>query len=272
MLVIAAAILCATVSPLQSIRQAVVVGLLFGMGMLVKLTVVITMPFMMVITLLSAAGADRKQRYRAALYVFVALAIAFASYLPWLIRNFDLYGHPTGENVSAVRFHWQSMWQAVYESLRDMTETFFAAAGPWNNITAAPFVTVGQQLLWFSGAGLVVYCFSQTRNPAQTSAGRRQFNILCLASATAVGVAVLLLVRFGIYFGQSSGRYLYPLLFPIAVLLSVGLRVYSLPNGRAAIALGFVTYAICFVSYVLGNYLWDEENVSKLLRTLDPPA
>ena len=79
------------------------------------------------------------------------------------------------------------------------------------------------------------------------------------ASGVAIVLQLLLVARFGLLYAQAQGRFLFPLLVPIALLTAIGFELLGARriSGQAHIhAVGFfIVYAMGFTGFSIG-WFW----------------
>lgn len=231
-----------------SFRHSALIGVLLGVACLTKLTSCIYIFAVAAMFAVLAAGKSLPPR-SAFLHLLVSLAIAFSMALPLAVRNLNLYGSVTAESVANVRIGWPSAFHALRDTQEYIKESFWNAVGIHNNIRFLP--KVGVHVTYFALIGLLWGVLSKGRQIRDilNSEGRD----FALATGAAIAANLALVLRFGLLYGQGQGRFLFPMLIPIALLTAVGIRLLGVTNysERAHVhAVGFfLTYAVSTVAY-----------------------
>ena len=231
-----------------SLRNALWLGMLTGLALLTKLTAVVYLGLLGLAVVLDLLRRPRPAGSWAPAAIATVVAAALAS--PWLVRNHLVYGSLTAESVANIRQSWHSAAEAVLGTLTYMQESFWAVSGVYNNVRFFyPFV--GRHVGYFAGLGLLIgLAFRRDRLRQALPANRD------LVAALALGLVAnaMLVMRFGILYGQGQGRFLFPLLVPAALTLGIGLRMFPVTDREDAslhLAGGFLAYASSFTLYGL---------------------
>jgi 4-amino-4-deoxy-L-arabinose transferase-like glycosyltransferase len=227
-------------------HEAVVLGVALGLGVLTKLLLALFAPIALVVLLLAARRARLGRSEAARLAVGLAV-VAFVVVLPWLVRQGLTYGWT---DLLATRRHdavvgdqprfpgltpgYAAGWAAT------VFHSFWAQFG-WMAIP------MPDRLYWAWGAlcllallGLAWWLRSRRPRAAPGIVA-----LLALIALTAFAV----LVGYNTVFIQAQGRYLFPALVPMAILLVLGWRALHIP----ALALPIVLVALN--AYVLTHIL-----------------
>lgn len=229
------------------------VGILLGIALLTKLTAVIYAFAVFAIVLV--------QWLRKSISIVEALAhfslivtIAMLLWLPWGIRNLLIYGDLTAESVANVPREWPSLWHGLLDSLHYIEESFWAVSGIYNNIRFVP--TVGRLVTYLALAGLVYGLLQGKRQMYDFFTGPRGDFMAAMLLAIIVNIALVL--RFGVLYGQAQGRFLFPLLIPIACLMAVSFAMLEadryLPKAHVHVGGLFAVYALSFFAYSMANF------------------
>ncbi|MBI3948033.1 MAG: glycosyltransferase family 39 protein [Armatimonadetes bacterium] len=236
-----------------SIRLSWWVGLLLGVGLLTKLTAGAYVIVVVLLRLLQWRGGSLKPRDALA-HCGAALIPAAALWAPWLLRNWHVYGSLTAEEVANVPRLWPSLAVALASTYVVLRETFWTAAGIHNEILFFPRVGVG---LGYLGVLGLLRNLLLVRKPTWASFvdGNRE---LLWAMAAAIVVNLALVVRFGVLYGQGQGRFLFPMLIPIALFLGLGLKPLLADGCRedshVHLAGFLILYLLGFVGHSLGFF------------------
>ncbi len=243
---IGAGLVCLLTQRARSIKSALFLGLLVGLGLLIKQSAVIFAPLIVSLVALEAFKA-RISWGSAAQQFFVTLGLAGLIYLPWAIRNWLVYNTFMPEHLVVTQIPWPSAMQGIASATHNLLKTFWSVSGLTNDV-GYPFPVVGMLLLV-----LPVIMFALDSKPVEKTDA---LNIadnksLLIAMFIAVLITVGLVLRFGYQFGMGQGRHLFLLLCPIALFLAVWLR--RLPVKKLEVhAAGFwITYAASFAVFSL---------------------
>lgn len=250
---LASATLLALVRGLQrgfGLRAAVVLGTLCGALLVTKFTVYIFVP----LALLALAGpvwASLKpptpplpRSPSPALPLGLAALIALAPAAWWWARDVAVYGWPDlfglirhdqvvvgqprwpglGENLESVRFFGYSLFRS-----------FWAQFGWMAVVLDGRFYWLFLLLMLLATGGLVR--FWRVERPDWPVATVRGLGVLLAA----LGLVVLEVVVYNLSFIQAQGRYLYPAILPIGILLALGWSTLAAigPSASPVHRLGF---------------------------------
>lgn len=195
------------------------VGLLLGTALLTKLTALFLLP--LVVAVFALAALSWRDRRRPALVGgLVACTLALAISGTWFVRNATLYGDPLALAPHAI----------AYASNRlpdDLRASYFGGDFVWRTLHST-FAGVGWSMraapTWVEGIGAAVVGLGLVgfawRGRTLVREGGAPF---------AIAVAVLLLtvagyVQFNLSFIQPQGRYLFPALGVVVIVVAAGLH------------------------------------------------
>ncbi len=234
-------------SPLR--WKPVVLGFVLGLALLTKLTAVVYA--FALAALLAVAYFNRGLAFGRALALgSLSYAIAGAMWLPWGLRNLRLYGELTGEQRANIPFRWSSPPYAVRTIATYLSKSFWSVSGIYNNVEYLPQLGIAFGAI--AAAGLVWRAFAAQPQEVALSPCCKQY---LTAMAAAIALNFVLTARFGYLYNQGQGRFLFPLLIPIAVLMALGLQALAprAPGERVPglVAAFFSTYVISFAAYSL---------------------
>ncbi len=204
-------------------------GLFLGLGLCTKKTTLFIMPvaFVLLACLILRAKTRRPLVVRNTM-AFVAIVVATSGW--YFIRNWTLYGDPLGsamEKQTLAALTWEptllsnyflwSFWYILFGS--------FVGIFGWMQIKM-PILIYGAYAALFAvcGLGLLFNAIGE-RKGREDKPWPALFILACLA-----GVVI-----YNLSFRQPQGRFLFPVLGPIAVLLTMGFQEIS---KRASIHLG----------------------------------
>jgi len=243
------ALLCLLSRRDYSPKNSLLCGLLLGLSLLTKQSAVVFLP---VIATLGLVEFLKKRISWQSGLTFLALALggAFLIYLPWAIRNWQVYHTLTPEFTVVDPVHWPSFAYGIASAIHNLLKSFWAVAGISNDINY-PFPLVGMLLLATClGAGQLGLSRKRRFDPLHATANQP----LLLAMSVGVTVNTLLVLRFGYLFGMGQGRHLFPVLFPIALLLGNWLRSLNVKKWEVHLAGGWILYALTFAAFSLTRF------------------
>lgn len=232
-----------------TVRNAVILCLLLGVGLLTKLSVLQLVPALLLAFALAARGRAISLPRAAALAALVlVIGIALAS--PWLVRNTLLYGDPltlaiypkTGPNFTPAQMMQMTGW-TFGDYVRNVVVRSFATFWfflPPNVLRPGPGPFVLVLALALVGLlGALRWLRDREGSPEQ-----RTGVVLCLA-----GVLLLIpfFARFVLTLFQAQGRYFLPALLPVALLAALGGATLA---GRSRLA-GAVAVAVVLLLMTL---------------------
>jgi 4-amino-4-deoxy-L-arabinose transferase-like glycosyltransferase len=243
------AMICLLATRERSIKTHVTLGLLLGLGLLTKQSAVIFAP--MIATLAVFEAFKRRIAWsKAGAQLFVIFGIAGLIYLPWALRNWQVYHTFTPENLVVTQIPWPNVFQGIASAAHNLVKTFWSVAGLSNDI-GYPFPAIGMLLMV---SPVIAFAFESKTLGKSDALFIEEQKPLLFGMVISLLVAVVLVLRFGFQFGMGQGRHLFPLLFPIALFLAAWLR--RLPFSRLEIhAVGFwITYAASFAVFALCRF------------------
>jgi hypothetical protein len=193
------------------LRSAVMLGLVVGLGLLTK-TTLLPVAGAMVLGLWVVESSRRTRAIGIAVFLLM-LAVTAA---PWYLRDLWFYGSPL---VFGNRAITSDLW-----TVGQMFWTFWAAFGEFNQI-ASP---LGNRLFFVStliGVSGAALCLWRRRHSVGPDA-RKLISVFGLA----VCFQIAAVCYYGFAYGQGQGRFLYPVLPLIAIVVVLGWRE-CLPSG-----------------------------------------
>jgi len=231
-----------------AVCDALLGGLLLGVGLLTKLSGLSLIP-LFALTLLLAAWRERDWgralRCGASLY---GMALLVAGW--WYLRNQMLYDDPLGWQMflnihqHMVRYGPYTWFIFYHEFLGQLSRTFWGAFG-YMHITLPP--TIWRSFWGLTGISALAAVVAGIRNRWALLADGRWRYLLMLLSAAAL--VFLSFFRFSVAtVGAGHGRYLFTIAAPFSLILAVGLN--SLAGFRAqrwvagVVGIGMLFYAV----------------------------
>ncbi|MBN2171451.1 MAG: glycosyltransferase family 39 protein [Candidatus Krumholzibacteriota bacterium] len=248
--VLGGALLCLLARREGGWRGALLAGALLGLGLLTKFSAVVYLP-LMALLLAPLAGGAAPARRRSAGRLLAALLVAAVLVAPWIARNLQVYGSIGAEDVANVPRQWESLPHAACWSITYMADSFWAVAGIHNDVSFW-FPRLGHQLFFFALAGLL-FTLAAPERRRMLLTGRLDRPFL-LAMILAIAFNALLVLRFGVLYNQGQGRFLFPLLVPLALLMGLGLRVYPVKKLSLHLAGLLITYGVTFTAFALAMF------------------
>ena len=232
----------------RSISNSVVLGVVLGLALLTKLTAVVFL--LTIVAMLFFQWIRRSLSFSSAgfhLVLILVLASAVAS--PWYVRNVIVYGDITAEKIANIRVHWPSTSYALQFIQQYMKESFWSVAGIRNNIRFLP--RAGIYLSYLALAGLLYGLVLRRREMRDFLEGEGAAFLIAMALAIVVNIA--LVFRFGMLYAQGQGRFLFPMLVPISLLMAIGIRMLGITrlsrNAHLFPTAFFLAYLLSFISH-----------------------
>jgi hypothetical protein len=154
------------------------------------------------------------------------------------------------EGLSVVMKSWPSAVDGLLSASHNLVKTFWSVSGISNDI-GYPFPLLGMGYGLMAIAGLVL----SRKQDAQTKSNWPLPNgSIWVAVGIAILVNVILVLRLGYLYGMGQGRHLFPLLYPIALLLAWGLKGIPASNAPVNLAGFWITYAVAFEAFSLSRF------------------
>ncbi len=236
-------------------RADLTLGLLYGLALLTKLNL---LALLVPITLAYALAGWRTRNWRAYLrgyLVVLALAGLIAGW--WFWRNQVLYGDPTG--MTMVNELWEgrpagSNWWAVRQSLPYLWSSLWGRFG-YGQVPLPS--TIYRGLLLFCGLALAGYLLPRRRpkGPSEPPGSSTPIAaLLLLVSSLATSTAVVF-YYIAIQPAGAMGRFLFPALPALALLLFLGLSRFAPHRMTWAMSLAVATGMAALAIYALVGVL-----------------
>ena len=242
-------------------RGAVLLGALFGIGLLTKLSVLQLLP-VIVLAYGIAARVQVVPPRRALAQAALALGLGVLIAAPWLVRNTVLYGDPlalkiyllTGPNFKPAAimqgFGWTFGDYLRFVGVRSFATFWYLLPPnlPPNRFTGAPLPLLLVLALGLGGLlGTLRWLQRLYGEP-----GQRRILGLCIAG-------ILLLVpfytRFILTTFQAQGRYFLPVLLPVALVACLGWATLAgRSRGLGALGVGGVLFAMSLYAALGGGF------------------
>lgn len=243
------ALLCLLSAGNYSVKTALFAGLLLGLALLTKQSAVVFVPLLGVLPIIEAM--KKSIPWPASIvYLCLALGSAFLIYLPWAARNWQVYHTLTPEFLTTPLAQWPSFVYGMASAAHNLMKTFWAVSGVANDV-GYPFPLVGMLFLVGCWSARV---FGLRRNRQFNSLNATVNLPLLTAFLLGVSINVLLVLRFGYLLGMGQGRHLFPLLFPIALVLGSWLRPIALKKLEVHAVGCWILYAVTFAAYSLARF------------------
>ncbi len=247
-------------------------AILFGLALLTKLTAVLLLPFIGMM-ILSQCKMHLHSLLRGATKFLIILIGGSTLFAPWALRNINLYQHWSAETIGNVRHQWQSVWEAVNNSIGYSLNTLTLAAGPWNDVSFLPCLLIGHALLYttvtLAIGRLLTITPRESRNFYDILRNRSLFFIfsICLA------INFILLLRMGILYNQAQGRHLLTFLPFIAMIFACGVNELKNKQLRLFVCYLLAVNTIAFISYTSFFYAGSPKYIENVFQILEkrPP-
>ena len=241
--------LCLLTQRKRNVKTSLLIGLLLGLGLLTKQSAVIFVP--LIGTLVALEAFKRQITWNtAAQQIFITMGLAGLIYLPWALRNWNVYHTFMPENLVVTQIQWPSVIQGLASAAHNLVKTFWSVSGLSNDV-GYPFPLIGIALLV---SPVVVFALDAKPVEKAEVLNSAENRSLLIAMLVAVIVTVGLVLRFGYQFGMGQGRHLFPLLCPIAILLAVWLRRLPVKKREVHAACFWITYAASFAVFGLCRF------------------
>jgi 4-amino-4-deoxy-L-arabinose transferase-like glycosyltransferase len=266
----------AYVKPIDAVKPWQL-GVLVGLGFLTKATTYFLAPLVVLALLLrwwlerpaDADAANRRLVRSFAVFAFVALGFGMI----WWVRNIDVYGFP---DVLGLREHDTVVvgqprtaelidrlgWGAYLKEIASVTLNSFIGRFGWMGVPVQGWsYTLVLTLMAAGLVGVVMdVLFLRRRAASARAPSQRAAWMLLLAT---IVLSVLAYLYYNVEFQQHQGRYMYPMLIPLGILLALGIdawrRVLVLPvarsDGAVVRASGWLTLAIFLALAPLSMWL-----------------
>jgi hypothetical protein len=191
-------------------------GAVLGAACLAKLSTAALAPLVLVAPLCR----DPRHPKRALALAAGATPVAAAMMVPWLARNHQLYGDPLAIGVGSMSFEWLASLLPA-EAVRELATPaparvfwqFWGCFGVYNNLHWVGIPAVVSPLFGLGLAGWL--------RPG--GADDVRFRRAAVAGAAAVALAAAGVTWFSFrYHAAWQGRYLYPAMLPVALLVAGG--------------------------------------------------
>ncbi len=259
-----------------STARSIILGMVLGAALLAKLNALFLLPLVVVAFICTAVlHGSLKEILRSSLIV-LSLAAAISGW--WFVRNWMLYGDPTAmarllESIEGIAYEKRpSLWQA----LRWVTLQSYWAGFGWNNVRLPDLAyTALNWMVGLAAFGLLILVCKQIRTKILSRIVLTQLFILVLTVA-------LFVFNWAYYMTCSTtagyGRYLFPALPAISILIFLGLSGYLPPRltphlaavGNAAM---FAFSLLCLFGYLIPAYakppLLSQADIERIPHPLD---
>ena len=220
-------------------RRAALIGLLLGVGLMVKLTLAGLLPVLAVSALWPAA--DSAWRGNLARFLLSA-ALAVVCLAPWFLLNLHIYGGATpGPRAARLSDSVPGPLNATFVALDFVVFGLTYWTGePWGALPfAAPFAVLGGLIALSAPVGVVKLL------RARPVSGPRGPLVVAIAAAVAMTGVALLLPAGGSFEFVGPGRYTYPALPAIAALFAIGIcTVFTRPVAQQLVGALYAAGAI----------------------------
>jgi len=243
-------ILCVLAARSPSLKSSTILGVLLGLSLLVKASAVVLFPAVGLFFLFECFRGRMSWRtaiaFLSAIHVLAALI-----YGPWAIRNWQVYGTFMPEGLSVAMKSWPSAVDGLLSAAHNLVKTFWSVSGISNDI-GYPFPLLGMCYGLMAVAG---FALNRKQDPQSTAnVWALPNSSICVAVGFAILVNVMLVLRLGYLYGMGQGRHLFPLLYPIALVLAWGLKGIPASNAPVHVVGFWITYALTFEAFSLSRF------------------
>lgn len=259
-----------------STSRSVGLGIVLSFALLTKLNALYLLPLAAVALVIAAILHDSfKSAIRNGLIALSLVAIISGW---WFVRNWMLYGDPTAmarllESIEGIAYEKRpSLWQG----LKWVTLQSYWAGFGWNNVRLPNSAYTALNLMaGLASLGLLILAYRQVRHRPLTKIAFSQLLILVL-------IVVLFVFNWAYYMTCSTtagyGRYLFPALPSISILIFLGLSQYLSQRftSHLAVACNLIMFAFslfCLFGYLIPAYakpaLLSPADVSEIPHKLD---
>jgi len=249
LLILCSAWILETLAAPQTMRNAVILGLLCGIAMLSKVSAVFLI-FPVVAIVQGMRWILKEMEFGKVIgQGAVTLLIAGALWAPGLYWNLSVYHHWLGfsPQIAGEPVVSSSPFQALRDGVQVARETFWTAGGGYNKARFLP--TIGVHLTYLALVGLGLGIIKRGKPFEEWFSPRVRAMLIGLAIAVVLNSLAVVLT---FPTAHSQGRFLFPLLGPIGLATVTGLSVLGL--GKYAMssihATGF------FVGYNVGALIY----------------
>jgi 4-amino-4-deoxy-L-arabinose transferase-like glycosyltransferase len=234
-----------------STKNLILVGIFSGLVFLTKYTGIIILVFIAIFMLLHYLQRKNSVSYfRSVILVGFVVGLII---LPLLLHNKATYGAFIPLSVGAPFPNWDSPLYGMYRAFKNFFNTFWGVAGKTNDIKFIPAMLLGNLFALTSLYGIVKGLFKKDSYIQKVVNVKNSFMTAMLIS---VIIGFITVIYYGIVYGQAQGRFLFPLIIPVGIWMSLGLknvigeRVENYKFLINTIAV-FVISAVTFTAYTL---------------------
>lgn len=180
----------------------------------------------------------------------VQLLIALLVWIPWLTFNHKVYGSLFPFDVANVKVIWSSTFYGIFITIKNILETFWSVSGIYNDISFLTYF--GVVLTFFAFIGLL-----------KKSKNYLFKNIPYFKTFILVSLFIFILaLRFGYLYNEGQGRFLFPMLIPLSLVIGAGIKNLNesfkinsihlhISGFLTTYSLGFTGFSIIIFSYQL---------------------
>ncbi len=246
LIAIGGGVFCLLAQRTYSLTYVFSLGILLGLAMLTKLNAIVYL-LACVLSVCFDALAMRTRWRSIVLRGGLILGIATAIWFPWGLRNWQTYGSMTAEHIANIRKIWDSWGEAIAYIVRSLLRTFWSVSGIFNDVYGN-FPLIGLLLSGISLIGLIkIRRQPELARQWLPDTSLRLWRIFALTLLAHLA----LVFRFGILYRQAQGRFLFPMLLPLAMFFSCGIRAIMSKDAGNHLMLLFIGYATTFTMFSL---------------------
>jgi hypothetical protein len=232
-------------------REAALLSLFVSLVFLTKYTGV--MLFVFVLIFRSIKLVSNRLEIKNIISIIFAFVLMFFLLMPFLLRNQELYNALIPLSVGAHFPNWDSIPYSIYRALKNFLNTFWGVAGRTNDIKFIPAMVIGNLFALVAVIGIAKGIFNNDSYFWKIINLKIYFSIAALATLV---IGFMILIYYGVNFGQAQGRFLFPLIIPIGIWMAVGFKNVMgerLENIKFIMntVMVFVLSAVSFTAYAL---------------------
>lgn len=229
-------------------KTAALIGLVLGLAVLTKFSAMLYAPVILFVGLLQVRM-RREQFFAVFSYMVIVALVSLMVISAWLHRNYTIYGSLSAESVANVPYAWPSIMAGLSGTFKNAITTFWAVSGIYNNVHSFfPFFGIT-----ISALSCLGFIHAAMKGRSLAFSGELEPSLLGVF-ALSIAINALLVMRFGLLYAQGQGRFFFPLLAPIALLLGIGLHSLRLRLSDVSVSGFLIAYGSSFTVFSLASF------------------